>query len=194
MKLCLVESILHIFGGGVGTSAIDGGTSAIDGGASAPKQQTELFLHWNISPKLRNRCVGGGVCGAASVIDGGASVVDKAQVRLTVVQVQSAVPRTRAVPHHTTLMQIPLCVLEREEGGRERHVITQIWCLQADKIWYAIQTPYLTQLAKHSHLYWLFFWVCLCLGQSTPNLWSLVTGLDTPTPKLDSLVSIKGWA
>jgi hypothetical protein len=32
--------------------------------------------------------------------------------------------------------------------------ITRIWGLRTDKIWYAIQTPYLTQLAKHSHLYW----------------------------------------
>ncbi len=39
--------------------------------------------------------------------------------------------------------------------------ITQICCLQTDKIWYSIQTPYLTQLAKHSHLYWLD---CLLLG------------------------------
>jgi hypothetical protein len=45
LKLCLVESLLHIFGDSVGASAIDGGASAIDGGASAPKQQTELFLH-----------------------------------------------------------------------------------------------------------------------------------------------------
>ncbi len=140
--------------------------SAIDGGASAPKQQTELFLHWNISPKLRNRCVGGGAV--------------PPRVRLTTARVQlTTAPLTHAAaPRRTTPPSCryhSVCERERREGGRERHVITQIWCLRADKIWYAIQTPYLTQLAKHSHLYWLD---CLLLGVSlswSVNLFPSVT-------------------
>jgi hypothetical protein len=77
--------IFFLFLSGIdeGTNAINGGASAIDSAAARvqytatrvqspiwqsrlPKQQTKLFLHWNISPKLRNRCVGGRAYGAAS--------------------------------------------------------------------------------------------------------------------------------
>ena len=61
-------------GGTFGASEKDGAARKIDGAAhrkcwiSAPKQQTELFLHWNISPKRGRRAERTRCCRAKCIL------------------------------------------------------------------------------------------------------------------------------